>query len=144
MDRKRLIRNPFIWILVAILVYFSFSLLFDDTRGYSRVDTSVAIAQIEGGNVTEALVEDPDLLERTRDPEALSETLVGLRGVGPWTAAYVSMRVLNAPDVPLPGDAAVATGARLLGVDDAAAAYGRVRPFRSSFTIHAWNAAAGG
>lgn len=92
----------------------------------------------------EALVEDPDLLERTRDPEALSDTLVGLRGVGPWTAAYVSMRVLNAPDVPLPGDAAVATGARLLGVDDAAAAYERVRPFRSSFTIHAWNAAAGG
>ena len=92
----------------------------------------------------EALVEDPDLLERTRDPEALSETLVGLRGVGPWTAAYVSMRVLNAPDVPLPGDAAVATGARLLGLDDVAAAYERVRPFRSSFTIHAWNAAAGG
>ena len=58
MDRKRLIRNPFIWILVAILVYFSFSLLFDDTRGYSRVDTSVALAQIDGGNVTEALVED--------------------------------------------------------------------------------------
>ena len=64
--------------------------------------------------------------------------------MGPWTAAYVSMRVLNAPDVPLPGDAAVATGARLLGVDDVAAAYERVRPFRSSFTIHAWNAAAGG
>ncbi len=58
MDRKRLIRNPFIWILVAILVYFSFSLLFDDTRGFSRVDTSVALAQIDGGNVTEALVED--------------------------------------------------------------------------------------
>ena len=58
MDRKRLLRNPFIWILVAILVYFSFSLLFDDTRGYSRVDTSVALAQIDGGNVTEALVED--------------------------------------------------------------------------------------
>ena len=95
-------------------------------------------------DAAEALVEDPDLLERTRDPEALSETLVGLRGVGPWTAAYVSMRVLNAPDVPLPGDAAVATGARLLGLDDVAAAYERVRPFRSSFTIHAWNAAAGG
>jgi cell division protease FtsH len=58
MDRKRLLRNPFIWILVAILVYFTFSVLFDDTRGYSRVDTSVALAQISSGNVTEALVED--------------------------------------------------------------------------------------
>ncbi|MDN5931105.1 MAG: ATP-dependent zinc metalloprotease FtsH, partial [Pseudonocardia sp.] len=58
MDRKRLLRNPLIWILVAVLVYFTFSLLFDDTRGYTRVDTSVALAQIESGNVTEALVED--------------------------------------------------------------------------------------
>src|SRR5918998_6639896 len=58
MDRKRLVRNPFIWILVAILVYFTFSVLFDDTRGYTRVDTSVALAQVNDGNVTNALVED--------------------------------------------------------------------------------------
>src|ERR1700754_2296487 len=58
MDRKRLLRNPLIWILAAILVYFTFSLLFDDTRGYARVDTSVALAQISDGNVTNALVED--------------------------------------------------------------------------------------
>jgi cell division protease FtsH len=58
MDRKRLLRNPLIWILAAILVYFTFSLLFDDTRGYTRVDTSVALEQISAGNVTEALIED--------------------------------------------------------------------------------------
>ncbi|MCO1655218.1 ATP-dependent zinc metalloprotease FtsH [Pseudonocardia humida] len=58
MDRKRLLRNPLIWILAAILVYFTFSVLFDDTRGYTKVDTSVALAQIDSGNVTEALVED--------------------------------------------------------------------------------------
>jgi len=58
MDRKRLLRNPFTWILVAVLVWLSFSLLFDDTRGYTQVPTSVALAQIEQGNVTEALVED--------------------------------------------------------------------------------------
>ncbi len=46
MDRKRLLRNPLIWILAAILVYFTFSVLFDDTRGYTQVDTSVAFAQI--------------------------------------------------------------------------------------------------
>ena len=37
MDRKRLLRNPLIWILAAILVYFTFSVLFDDTRGYTQV-----------------------------------------------------------------------------------------------------------
>src|SRR3712207_4673630 len=58
MDRKRLLRNPLIWILAAILVYFTFSVLFDDTRGYTKVDTSVALAQIDAGNVTNALVED--------------------------------------------------------------------------------------
>jgi cell division protease FtsH len=58
MDRKRLLRNPLIWILAAILVYFTFSVLFDDTRGYTRVDTSVALAQISDGNVTNALIED--------------------------------------------------------------------------------------
>jgi cell division protease FtsH len=58
MDRKRLLRNPLIWILAAILVYLTFSVLFDDTRGYTKVDTSVALAQIDAGNVTNALVED--------------------------------------------------------------------------------------
>jgi cell division protease FtsH len=58
MDRKRILRNPLIWILAAILVYFSFSVLFDDTRGYVSVDTSVALTQITDGNVKSALVED--------------------------------------------------------------------------------------
>ncbi len=58
MDRKRLLRNPLIWILAAVLVFFAFSVLFDDTRGYTSVDTSVALAQIQNGNVKSALVED--------------------------------------------------------------------------------------
>ncbi|MEQ3551999.1 ATP-dependent zinc metalloprotease FtsH [Pseudonocardia nematodicida] len=58
MDRKRLLRNPLIWILVAILIYLGFSQLFDDTRGYSEVPTSVALTQIQDGNVRDALVED--------------------------------------------------------------------------------------
>jgi cell division protease FtsH len=58
MDRKRLLRNPLIWILAAILVYFTVSTLFDDTRGYKQVDTSVALSQIDSGNVKSALIED--------------------------------------------------------------------------------------
>src|SRR5690349_5779078 len=60
MDRKRLLRNPLIWILAAILVYFTFSVLFDDTRGFKQVPTSVAITQIEAGNVRDALIEDKE------------------------------------------------------------------------------------
>jgi len=60
MDRKRLIRNPITWILVAILVYFSFSFLLDDTRGYTQVPTSVALAQIADNNVRNALIEDKE------------------------------------------------------------------------------------
>ncbi|WP_224387798.1 ATP-dependent zinc metalloprotease FtsH [Pseudonocardia sp. ICBG1293] len=58
MDRKRLLRNPLIWILVALLIYLGFSQLFDDTRGYSEVATSVALSQVQSGNVKDALVED--------------------------------------------------------------------------------------
>ncbi|MFC4946764.1 ATP-dependent zinc metalloprotease FtsH [Pseudonocardia sp. GCM10023141] len=58
MDRKRLLRNPLIWILAAILVYFTFSVLFDDTRGYTQVPTSVALNEISAGHVKDALVED--------------------------------------------------------------------------------------
>jgi cell division protease FtsH len=60
MDRKRLLRNPLIWILAAILVYFTFSVLFDSTRGYTQVPTSVALSQISSGNVKDALIEDTD------------------------------------------------------------------------------------
>ncbi|MCU1626559.1 MAG: cell division protein FtsH [Pseudonocardia sp.] len=60
MDRKRLLRNPVIWILVVVLVYFAFSTLFDDTRGYTQVPTSTALTQIDTGNVKDATVEDKE------------------------------------------------------------------------------------
>ncbi|WP_214367727.1 ATP-dependent zinc metalloprotease FtsH [Pseudonocardia sp. H11422] len=60
MDRKRLLRNPLIWILAAILIYITFGMLFDDTRGYTQVPTSTALAQIADGNVRDALVEDKE------------------------------------------------------------------------------------
>ena len=60
MDRKRLLRNPLIWILAAILIYFTFSVLFDDTRDYTQVPTSVALAQVADNNVTDATIEDKE------------------------------------------------------------------------------------
>ena len=60
MDRKRLLRNPVIWILAALLAYFVISVVTDDTRGYTRVDTSVALQQIDDANVGNALIEDSE------------------------------------------------------------------------------------
>jgi cell division protease FtsH len=60
MDRKRLLRNPLLWILAVLLVYFAFSMLFDDTRGYTSVPTSKAVAQISAGNVKLAELGDKE------------------------------------------------------------------------------------
>jgi cell division protease FtsH len=60
MDRKRLLRNPLVWILVVLLLYFLISMLFDDTRGYTEVPTSKAVSQVSAGNVAKAELEDKE------------------------------------------------------------------------------------
>ncbi|RZS41220.1 cell division protease FtsH [Herbihabitans rhizosphaerae] len=60
MDRKRLLRNPLLWIAAVLLIYFLVSMLLDDTRGYSQVSTSKAIEQVRAGNVTKAELEDKE------------------------------------------------------------------------------------
>lgn len=91
----------------------------------------------------EELVMNPNAIDVAQDQETLQETLLAFKGVGHWTAAYVAMRVLGAPDVFLPNDAAVTAGARVLGFagepEDVARHF---QPWRSYFTLHLWNAAA--
>ncbi|MGJ7909211.1 ATP-dependent zinc metalloprotease FtsH [Actinopolyspora sp. H202] len=60
MDRKRLLRNPLLWLLAGLLLIYAFSVLFDDTRGYTDVSTSKALQQISQGNVAEATIEDKE------------------------------------------------------------------------------------
>jgi cell division protease FtsH len=60
MDRKRLLRNPLLWILAVFLLYLAFSTIFDDTRGYVQVSTTQAITQITTGNVDKATLEDKE------------------------------------------------------------------------------------
>jgi cell division protease FtsH len=60
MDRKRLLRNPLLWIVAVLLVYYAFSTLFNDTRGYTQVPTSEALAQVSGGNVANATIGDKE------------------------------------------------------------------------------------
>ncbi|MGQ0483199.1 MAG: ATP-dependent zinc metalloprotease FtsH [Pseudonocardia sp.] len=60
MDRKRLLRNPLTWILAALLLYVIVSQFFDDTRGFTQVPTSQALAQVSSGNVANATIEDKE------------------------------------------------------------------------------------
>jgi len=87
------------------------------------------------------------------DPAELRARLVALPGVGPWTAAYVAMRVLGDPDAWLTGDVALVAGAVASGALDPglprpaahralaerAAAWS---PWRSYAAMHLWRAAA--
>lgn len=78
------------------------------------------------------------------DPEELSVALQAFSGVGAWTAGYVAMRVLGAPDVLLSTDLALRKGAAALGLPeapDALVARGNAwRPWRSYAGMHLWRA----
>ncbi|SNR62131.1 membrane protease FtsH catalytic subunit [Haloechinothrix alba] len=60
MDRKRLLKNPLVWIALAVGLYFLFSTLLDDHRGYTEVSTSQAMQQISASNIGSAEIEDKE------------------------------------------------------------------------------------
>ena len=65
-----------------------------------------------------------------------------IRGIGPWTAAYVAMRTLADPDVFLPGDVALRHAVTSRGGPGdprgMAALAARWRPWRSYAVHHLW------
>ncbi|MEU1208031.1 Ada metal-binding domain-containing protein [Nocardia sp. NPDC005825] len=83
-----------------------------------------------------ALASGDLVLHSGRTAAELRRDLLALDGVGPWTADYVTMRLLADPDVLLPSDLVVRRGAALLGVDLTATA--RWSPWRSYLTMHLW------
>jgi len=76
------------------------------------------------------------------DGPAQRTALLAMPGIGPWTADYVRMRVLGDPDITLPGDVAVRSGAAAAGIPaDPAGLTGwaaRTAPWRSYLTAHLW------
>ena len=68
--------------------------------------------------------------------------LVALPGIGPWTAKYIVMRVLNDPDVFLDTDLGVHHGLAKLGLPtkprEASAAAASWAPWRSYVVHHLW------
>ncbi|HJR44452.1 MAG TPA: DNA-3-methyladenine glycosylase [Actinomycetota bacterium] len=85
-------------------------------------------------------------LSPTSDRNEVRERLTSIPGIGPWTAAYVSMRALRDPDVFMATDLGVRKGAERLGLPASARDLSRVaeswRPWRSYATQYLWAAAA--
>ncbi|WP_254678275.1 DNA-3-methyladenine glycosylase 2 family protein [Curtobacterium sp. SGAir0471] len=100
----------------------------------ARVDTilRVAAALADGSLVVDA-------------GQSLAEQRAGLlavKGIGPWTADYVALRVRHHPDVFLHSDLAVRNGAQELGLPGGARELSlrseQVAPWRSYLTMHCW------
>ncbi|QWT25414.1 helix-turn-helix domain-containing protein [Subtercola sp. PAMC28395] len=104
-----------------------------------RVDTIIHTA--------EALASGEISLDVGTSHAQLLEQLTAVPGIGEWTAGYVAMRVLGAPDVLLDGDLAARAGAAKLGLPsgrrELRAWAERVSPWRSYLGMHLWRAAAG-
>jgi AraC family transcriptional regulator of adaptative response / DNA-3-methyladenine glycosylase II len=79
-------------------------------------------------------------LDPGADRDAAARALARLPGIGPWTAAYVAMRVLGDPDAFLPTDLGVRRGLDHLGVARDLARAERWRPWRAYAVQHLWAA----
>ena len=76
--------------------------LFPDAVALAHADVAaIGMPETRGAAVRELARAGLDgrlALHTSQTPEALIAQLVALRGVGPWTAQYVAMRVLGDPD----------------------------------------------
>ena len=98
-----------------------------EARARALIDLSRAIAD---GRVD---------LSSGSDPEQLMEQLQTVRGLGPWTAHYLAMRVLRWPNAFPGGDLALR---KALGVVSASAAQARAtawQPWRAYAVMHLWS-----
>jgi len=90
------------------------------------------------GTLARAIVSGELRLEVRGDATRVIEDLVRLPGIGPWTANYVAMRALGAPDAFPDGDLVLR---RVLGDLTNREAFARAepwRPWRSYAAMHLW------
>ena len=92
--------------------------------------------------VAEALADGSLVVDGGRSLAELRDSLLAVRGIGPWTADYVALRVRHHPDVFLHTDLAVRNGAQELGLPGTARELSlrseQVAPWRSYLTMHCW------
>lgn len=107
-------------------------------RGHEVLTGPVARVKAVIG-VADALASGKLVLHTAREAGDLERDLLALKGIGPWTARYVVMRMLADPDVLLDTDLVVRQGAEVLGVPLTDSH--RWAPWRSYVSMHLWNVA---
>jgi AraC family transcriptional regulator of adaptative response / DNA-3-methyladenine glycosylase II len=89
-----------------------------------------------------ALSNDEVIIDAGADRAATTAGLLDIRGVGPWTAAYIAMRGLGDPDVFLPTDLGVRNALQRMDLptsaNEVAELAKRWRPWRSYAVMHLW------
>ncbi|MBY0175039.1 DNA-3-methyladenine glycosylase 2 family protein [Curtobacterium herbarum] len=100
----------------------------------ARVDTIMRVAA--------ALADGSLVVHGGQSLDELRSGLLAVKGIGPWTADYVALRVRHHPDLFLHSDLAVRNGAQELGLPGTARELSlwseRVAPWRSYLTMHCW------
>ncbi|MBA8989169.1 AraC family transcriptional regulator of adaptative response / DNA-3-methyladenine glycosylase II [Curtobacterium pusillum] len=100
----------------------------------ARVDTIVRVAA--------ALADGSLVVDGGQSLDELRDGLLAVKGIGPWTADYVALRVRHHPDLFLHSDLAVRNGAQELGLPGSARELSlwseQVAPWRSYLTMHCW------
>ncbi len=83
---------------------------------------------------------DPSILTRGASLEESIERLTSLKGIGPWTAHYIAMRVLGEPDAFPHTDLGLRKAAAAIGIDPdkLLARAERWRPWRAYAAIALW------
>ena len=94
------------------------------------IETLRAVAELFDGRT--------DDLTPGADRDEIRDELVQVKGIGPWTANYVAMRVLGHPDIFLAGDLIADRAAGSLGLSTEVIA--QASPWRSYLTHHLWAA----
>ncbi|MCW2683321.1 MAG: ATP-dependent metalloprotease FtsH, partial [Blastococcus sp.] len=60
MERKKIFRSPWFWVVLVVLLALAFSSLMGGNSGYQEVSTSTALAQFDDGNVAKATINDKE------------------------------------------------------------------------------------
>jgi AraC family transcriptional regulator of adaptative response / DNA-3-methyladenine glycosylase II len=83
-------------------------------------------------------------LSGSASPEEALHILGEVRGIGPWTLAYVAMRALRDPDAFMAGDLGIRKGFEALGLPSGGKELleraERWRPWRAYAVMHLWHA----
>ena len=107
---------------------------FDFRMPRARARTIIALAA--------AVADGKVVLDAGADGNELTEQLLALPGIGPWTADYIRMRALGDPDMFLATDLGIRHALNGLGLPSdpvsAAAIAQRWRPWRSYALAHLW------